>query len=174
MIASIDEAQEALARRLDLIEDTAAIVDVLYRYCHSIDYGMEDDFVDCFTAEAVWEVHREGSGVHAVPPLRFAGEQQLREFVEGHTRPPELYHKHATVNPLVEVRGDLATARSYIVTIVAAPGGMPELTSFGRYIDLLVRERGSWRISERRVEVEAWNPMWGVLRDVRRNTRRRE
>src|SRR5262249_35391909 len=44
--------------RLDALEAERAILDTLYRYGHTIDYGDEAGWVDCFTTDAVYDVRR--------------------------------------------------------------------------------------------------------------------
>ena len=103
--------------------------------------------------------------------MRHDGREALRTFAQGHTRPPELFHKHLLADVIVEVDDAKATARSYIVLLVAGPGGLPNVVSFGRYVDDVVQcADGKWRIRDRRVEVEAWSPMWAELKDVRRRS----
>ena len=105
--------------------------------------------------------------------MRHAGRAALQAFVSGHTRPPELYHKHLVADPIVSVDTDdrdRATAACYLLLVVAGPGGLPAIASFGRYRDELRRcADGQWRIAYRGVEAEAWNPAWGELRNRRRD-----
>jgi len=155
-----------LEERVQLIADELDIVRVLNRYAHGIDYGDEDDWLDCFTEDAVWEARSVASGSML---MRHAGRASLKAFVSGHTRPPELYHKHLVAEPIVTVDRDRATAVCYLLLVVAGPGGLPAIASFGRYRDELRRcTDGKWRIAHRAVEAEAWNPAWGELRNRRR------
>src|SRR5438067_10249652 len=127
---------DQLERRVAALEDQAAIVDVLYRYGHAIDFGDQEMFADCFTEDAVWEAHNAVNG----SVMRNAGRDELRRFVEGHTRPPELFHKHVIAEARVQVDGDAATAACYFILLLGAPGGVPEVMTFGRYVDTLRRE----------------------------------
>jgi len=57
--------------------------------------------------------------------------------------------KHATVNSMIAVDGDRASAESYIVFFLEHDG-VPELVSTGRYFDKFKRcPDGKWRIAER-------------------------
>ena len=98
----------AIERRLRELETKSSIVDVLTRYCHCLDYGDEAGLVDCFTEAAVW--HAENRFTSA--PMRHDGREALRTFAQGHTRPPELFHKHLLADVIVEVDDAKATARS--------------------------------------------------------------
>jgi 3-phenylpropionate/cinnamic acid dioxygenase small subunit len=153
-----------LERRVAHLETVAAITDVLYQYAYSLDYGDEAGFLGCFTDGAVWEAQNAVNG----SVMRHEGRVALAEFVAGHTRPPSMYHKHLVVEPRVEVDGDVARSSCYFVLVVGAPGGLPEVVTFGRYLDTLRKEDGTWRIATRRAEAEAWNPLWGELRNARR------
>jgi hypothetical protein len=155
---------ESLQRRVTELEAHAAITDVLYQYAHSIDYGDEEAFLDCFTEDAV----RESVNVMTGGVQRQVGREQLAAFISGHTRPP-LYHKHLMLVPRIQIDGDTASSVCYFTIIVGFPGGVPETIAIGRCIDTLKCRDGRWRISMRGVEVEAMNPMWSLLRDARRN-----
>ena len=159
-----------IEERVQRIADELDIVRVLNRYAHGIDYGDEDDWLDCFTEDAVWEAHSVAADGTL---MRHAGRAALQAFVSGHTRPPELYHKHLVADPIVSVDTDdrdRATAACYLLLVVAGPGGLPAIASFGRYRDELRRcADGQWRIAYRGVEAEAWNPAWGELRNRRRD-----
>lgn len=142
-----------LDRRLTLLEDERAILALLARYGHSIDYGLEADWVDCFTADGVFDVRR-------VDPAgeRHVGREALAAFVADHTRAPAHLHKHVVVDPIVVVDGDEATAQSYFLRVDELRGA-PVIRSFGRYHDRLARGGdGRWRIRERVADVEARHP----------------
>jgi hypothetical protein len=49
---------QELVRRLEALETERAILRTLYRYGHSIDYGLEQEWVDCFTEDGVFDVRR--------------------------------------------------------------------------------------------------------------------
>jgi 3-phenylpropionate/cinnamic acid dioxygenase small subunit len=50
-----------LEARIALLEDEQAILKNLYRYGHSIDYGDEEAWVDCFTEDGVFDVRATSS-----------------------------------------------------------------------------------------------------------------
>ena len=79
----------------------------------------------------------------------------MRSFIQGHTRAPELWHKHLLVEPMIEVDADTATCSSYLA-VVMEHQNEPILRVFGRYRDRLVRcPDGRWRFRERIAEVES-------------------
>lgn len=134
--------------RLRRLEDEHAILDTLYQYGHSIDYGWREEWLDCWTRDAVlrW------------PHATFSGHEEIGRAFDEHSHAPDAYHKHFLVEPRVRVDGDRATVDSYFARINDSPSG-PVLRSFGRYRDVLVRcPDGHWRISERVAERESLIP----------------
>jgi hypothetical protein len=65
---------QELVKRLAALEEERAILRTLYRYGHSIDYGLELEWVDCFTEDGVFDVRRgwaqAAPGTQAGPPWR--------------------------------------------------------------------------------------------------------
>jgi hypothetical protein len=150
-----------LEARLRLVEDRLAILDVLTAYSQALDAGDELAFLECFTADAVYDVtFPRGFDASGFPPrggeqldfgLRFRGHDGLGEFVRGHTRAPSVLHKHFAVNPKIEIRGAAATSVSYLLRLDVGIDGAVFARSFGRYVDDLVRnQEGTWRLSYRR------------------------
>ena len=130
-----------------------AVLDTLYRYGHSIDYGLEEDWLDCFTAGGAFDVRYR---VGAKPSRRFEGYDDLASFIAAHSRAPHRWHKHLLLEPVIAIDGDRATARSYFTRLDAGDDGAPFVRAFGRYLDQLVRDPdGRWRFVERIAEVEA-------------------
>ena len=141
-------ADEALRE----LRDERAVVRVLYQYAHGLDYGPEADFIDVFTTDGSWQRlpgHR--------PARRFDGRDGLTQMFRDHVHAPEYFHKHVVANPWVEVDGDTATARSYLILVAEHPTG-PYVRAFSRCSDELVRcDDGRWRIRGRRAELECWS-----------------
>ncbi|QTV80481.1 nuclear transport factor 2 family protein [Microbacterium sp. NIBRBAC000506063] len=137
-----------LEQRLRWLEDERAIIRRLYRYGHCIDYGLEEEWAECFTSDGVFEVKRTHPPGHV-----YQGRQQLLEFARSHTRAPANFHKHVVVDPMIEVNGDRATAVSYFVRLDVIDA-TPVVRTFGRYRDTFRRTGAGWRIEHRTVEVE--------------------
>jgi hypothetical protein len=141
-----------IEQRLRLLEDERAILATLYRYGHALDYGAEADWLDCFTADAGYELHYRGAGGH---PTHYQGRAELAAFVHGHSRAPERFHKHLLVEPIVEVTGGEAAATSYFLRVDDRDGER-HIYAFGRYLDRLVRGPDRrWRFSRRIAEIES-------------------
>ena len=150
----IDNSRDAdLREQVALLMAERAVLDTLYRYGHSIDYGLEEDWLDCFEPDGAFDVRYR---VGAKPSRRHEGPDGLTAFIAAHSRAPHRWHKHLLFEPLVTVDGDRARARSYFARLDADHDGTPFVRAFGRYLDELVRgPDGRWRFVERVAEVEA-------------------
>jgi hypothetical protein len=144
---------QELAARVVALEDERAITRTLCRYSHAIDYGLEEEWVDCFTEDGVFEVRLRDGELYAL----CQGQADLLAFAQGHTRPPTGYHKHFVGVPLIEVRGDQARADSYFARMdMTADKLATYVRAMGRYRDDLVRsEDGVWRIRKRFTEIQS-------------------
>jgi 3-phenylpropionate/cinnamic acid dioxygenase small subunit len=161
----VSDPLDQLRARLAALEDERDITDTIDRYSHAIDSGDDDEWVDCFTSDGAVEVRAHAVRATSDGPTgsphghagRYAGREQLREFIEAQSRPPEGRHKHVVSQTRITLEGDTATAVSYLIRVDDA-GGRLWLYSMGRYVDKLVRSSdGRWRIAERIVELEAVN-----------------
>ena len=150
----IDHSRDAdLRAQVALLMAERAVLDTLYRYGHSIDYGLEEDWLDCFEPDGAFDVRYR---VGAKPSRRYEGRDDLAAFIAAHSRAPHRWHKHLLSEPLVTVDGDRARARSYFARLDADNDGTPFVKAFGRYLDELVRgPDGRWRFVQRVAEVEA-------------------
>jgi ketosteroid isomerase-like protein len=136
----------SLEDRLQLLEDERAIVNVLHVYGYGYDYGLEDEFRDCWTDDAVLSYSSR-------PPL--VGRDAIMEFFRAHTHAPLAFHKHLVVEPRIQVSGASASAQSYYARLDPYEDG-PQIQAFGRYLDVLVKcSDGAWRFRERQAENEA-------------------
>jgi ketosteroid isomerase-like protein len=142
--------------RLRLLEDERDVLRTLYAYGSAIDYGLEGEFADCWTEDAVlvWgkTPHRE---LPQFPVRRFEGRGAIVEAFRAHTHAPELFHKHLLYQPRIRIEGDQAFVESGFGRLDESPEG-PVIRSFGRYLDELARcEDGRWRFVRREAEVES-------------------
>jgi ketosteroid isomerase-like protein len=144
---STDVDVRELAARVQRLEDEREILRTLYAYAHSIDYGDEALFLDCWAENAQLEW-----------PWRapIVGEAALTEVFRQHTHAPDVYHKHLMVEPRIDLQGDEATVHSLYSRMDRDEHNEPYVRSFGRYVDRLVRcSDGRWRFASRRAENEA-------------------
>ncbi len=146
--------ESSVEARLRMLEDERAILETMYQYGHSLDYGWRDAFLDCFTPSGVWDSRR--CDAERTPVGRYAGRAELGGFFDRHTHAPSVYHKHLLVEPRITLEGDRASAESYFLRVDEL-GGDVYVPGFGRYLDTLVRcADGRWRFEERRVRLESW------------------
>jgi ketosteroid isomerase-like protein len=135
-----------LEQRIQLIEDERAILHTLYTYGHGIDYGLEDEYADIWTEDAV---------LHWPAREPLIGREAIVEAFHNHTHAPDKFHKHVIVEPRIVIDGDRATSDCYFARLDDYETG-PQIRSFGRYRDILARgDDGRWRLVERRCEREA-------------------
>ncbi|MET0661056.1 MAG: nuclear transport factor 2 family protein [Steroidobacteraceae bacterium] len=157
--------------RLRVLEHERNILIALARYGHSIDYGRDADWVDCFCADGVFDmrVMRDprafdrdyGYGTRHELGVRFEGHQQLQAFISRETPAPETYLKHVVVEPVITLDADDRTAHviSYFLLTAESTSG-PIVAASGRYLDTLVRCNDEiWRFRERIAEVESMTPV---------------
>jgi hypothetical protein len=157
---SIEELEARLAR----LEAEQRILMNLYQYGQSIDYGLEERWLDCFTEAGVFDLRYppgkvragQGNGTPTEYGIIYRGRAELAAFVAAHTRAPDRWHKHFLVEPAITVTGDgHATCSSYFARLDERDGA-PCVSSFGRYLDRLVEcPDGRWRFEERVAEIEA-------------------
>ncbi len=141
-----------LAERLSRLEAERDVLATLYAYAHSIDYGDEEGWVDCFTDDGAFDIR---SRVGHYGSRRVVGRDALGEFISSHTRAPELWHKHMIVEPVIRIDGDTATASTYLFVLMDHDN-RPLVRVFGRYRDRLRRcDDGRWRFEERIAEIES-------------------
>jgi SnoaL-like domain len=146
---------DSVIARIAALEAERDILRTMYRYGHAIDRGDEGGWLDCFTEDGVFAASSERPHY---PPFRLEGRAALEDFIERHTRPPGLWHKHLLIEPLIELDGAEATARSYFVVLVEHEG-RPVVRVFGRYADRLRRGAdGRWRFAERLATIDSVMP----------------
>ena len=144
---------DALAARLQVLEDERAIVQTLHQYGHAMDYGPDADFVDCFLPDGLWDVQmRRSQG-----GFQCRGRAEIQASLDGQTamRAPALYAKHIVVDPRIVVSGDEASVHSYFLRVEPRDDGPTRIVASGRYVDRLVRgDDGRWRFRERVAEID--------------------
>lgn len=147
-----DDEDRELIEQLQRLIDERDILRNLYQYGHSIDYKLEEQYLDCYTEDGTFEVRRRnGLG----ESHREQGRAQRAAYIAAHGGAPERWHKHLLMEPVITIDGSRATAQSYWARIDAAEDGTPFIMGFGRYLDTLVKESdGRWRFVERIGEVE--------------------
>jgi uncharacterized protein (TIGR02246 family) len=118
------------------LDDVDEIRQLIARYCHLVDARRIEEWVDCFTDDAVFEVR--GS--------RHEGRDALLKLGQG-LRESGNRSRHWVTNVLVDVDGDHATSESYLMMLSAT--AEPALLGSGVYRDRVRRVDGRWRFAER-------------------------
>ena len=116
------------------------------RYAHALDGRLADEWLDCFTADGVFESMFPDGRTN-----RHEGTEGLHAFVDRLGRPRE--RMHVSYPPaVVEASSTEIRAMTPWSTIAPTPGGA--LESYGRYEDhVVLEEDGSWRFRTRRATV---------------------
>jgi len=140
-------AAESLASRVQRLEDTKQIHDLLIRYGLMLDGKDFKGYSELFSKDAVWI---GGFGSHSTP----AGiEAMLLKYMGAAapgTRNKDNFH--LLTNEIIQVDGDRAKAVSKLIFYVKSPEGRPTPQMAGHYDDEFVRENGQWKFSKRVVQ----------------------
>jgi 3-phenylpropionate/cinnamic acid dioxygenase small subunit len=126
-------------------QDRAEILDLYARYAHSIDDARFDEWLDCFTADGIFESARFG---------RHAGRDALRRFCALYKESwqgAQVRHHMSTITFAVD--GDRATGACYL-SYYHCKDGKIEVAAVGHYADRLRKEAGRWRFEHRKVSLD--------------------
>ncbi len=143
-------ARESQEARIARLEAESEILRALFRYCQYMDSRSHKRWVALFASDGVLDVRyrsRNRSLNH-----RERGHKALEKWVIGYSSRRPAPQRHMLTSPVVEVRGNTATAASYFATLDEYDEG-PRVVASGLYKDRFAQERGRWVIKERRVEV---------------------
>jgi len=136
---------------LQEISDRFEINDLLIRYTRAIDtkdYALLDS---CFTPDAHVDYTSSGGTSGKYPEVRAWLEKALAPF-------PSMMH--FVGNTTLELDGDRASSRTYVINPMGLPkedGGLQVFTVCAHYVDKLVRTPEGWRIAERIEETVLMN-----------------
>ncbi|GBD27535.1 hypothetical protein HRbin30_02886 [bacterium HR30] len=131
---------EKLEERLQTLEDTFALHNLLTEYGFAADRGDAESLLSMFTADAVYELDE----------LRIEGRDEIVATIIGQRDNPMMVASAHTIGPVViSVQGDRATARGYSRLYVLEDDDRVTLwrLSFNRWD--FSRQEGSWRIKRR-------------------------
>jgi 3-phenylpropionate/cinnamic acid dioxygenase small subunit len=130
-----------------MTDDRAAVLELLYRYAELIDAGDFDGLGDLL-ARAAFGGPRTAtvSGAQNIAGL-FA--MTTRRFDTGTPKT-----RHLVLNPIVEIDGDTASARSTFCVVQATDRVALQPIVVGRYYDRFGRDDQGWHFTERLADVE--------------------
>lgn len=141
-------AQDDIERRLRRLEDIEAIRGLKARYCLAVDERDEPAWAALFTEDAVWDGGDFG---------RYEGRAAIVQFFRDIPR-LLLFAVHYATNPLIEVDGDRATGRWYLLEPCTFADGNRAVWGSAHYRETYVCERGEWKFSEIRLVSWFWTP----------------
>jgi SnoaL-like domain len=131
-------------------DDYFAIQNLIYRYCDCIDRADFKGIAQLF-AHAAIHVPALPEPVRGVAAIETMYAQFTRVYPE--TGTPRT--RHVTSNVIIEPDGEhAARAQSYILVHQATETLALQPIIGGRYYDRFARVDGSWRFSERRMEMD--------------------
>ncbi|MGV2901657.1 nuclear transport factor 2 family protein [Microbacterium sp. AGC62] len=137
---------------LQAIGDRQEIAMLLARIAQLADAGDPEQYIDCFTPDAVWDLTDATDLPMDVQTISgraalLAGVQERRAAgIQG----PGSHTRHDVSSITVEVAGDRATARSYF-RYYRGTDGIPTLAAMGVYADVFVRGESGWRLHRREI-----------------------
>jgi 3-phenylpropionate/cinnamic acid dioxygenase small subunit len=129
------------------MSDRDSITDLIYRYAELVDAG-DFDGVGRLLARAEFGGAQTAtvSGTENIATL-FA--RSTRRFPDGTPKTRHLVH-----NPIIEIDGDTATARSTFCVVQATERVPLQPIVVGRYYDRFAREPHGWHFTRRIADVE--------------------
>jgi 3-phenylpropionate/cinnamic acid dioxygenase small subunit len=137
--------------------DRSEITDLLYRYAELIDDG-DFDGVGELLARASFG-GPDTARVSGAAPIAGLFAATTRRFpVQGRGRhradPGTPRTRHLVLNPIVEIDGDIASARSTFCVVQATDRVPLQPIVVGRYYDRFARDPHGWYFTERIADVE--------------------
>lgn len=136
---------EALAARLQRLEDLEAIRQVFVDYGFYLDHGRFDDYASLFAddGEILMGPMGRAKGPDAIKAM-------MAKTLEGRVG----MSFHIITNPIIELDGDTAT--SDVTWVVANRGadGKPVVGMYGRHKDTLVRTDKGWKFRRREGHID--------------------
>ena len=135
---------------LRAIGDRQEIAMLLARIAQLADAGTPEEYIGCFTPDAVWDLTDATDLPMDVQTISgrdalLAGVHERRAAgIQG----PGTHTRHDVSSITVEVDGDHATARAYF-RYYRGTDGIPTLVAMGVYTDAFVRDAAGWRLQHR-------------------------
>ena len=126
------------------VGDHEQIRTLLARYNFAFDAGDASAWAACFTADGAFE----STGVES-EPVRVEG-PDLRAFAERQQAINQGRGRHWTNNEIIEVDGDHATMRCYLLAVTTDR----RIAAVGTYRDELRKVDGDWLFTLRHVDVD--------------------
>ncbi len=136
-------------------EDHLAILQLLHKYCHTVDRGTVDEIAALFHRDAVLLPKYESDvpyiGREAVRGWYAEYDRKLRSRVR--------FLRHKIECPLIEIKGNEATSVCYLDADAITISVNEPWMVVGRYEDKLIKEEGHWWFKERTIMVYYTYPL---------------
>jgi len=142
MMPAPDTRLDQLTRRVQQLEDQDAIWRLFMTYKQYLDQRDFKGYASLFTEDAEWI----GNLGKVIGPAQI--EDLLSKTLEVWASDLERTH-HLVLNPVIDVDGDTATARSTWGYVTRSETDAPVLLMLGTYFDELRRTPDGWRFSRR-------------------------
>lgn len=140
-------AVEALAKRVQLMEDEKQIRDMIVDYGLSLDRKDFSGYSDLFAKEGEWSGQLSGmTTIKGPETIRATMEKNFAERVYD---PEHITNLHLVTNVKVTIDGDRATGYSRWTVLSRNEKDEPYVRITGRYDDVLIREDGRWKFLSR-------------------------
>jgi ketosteroid isomerase-like protein len=138
-----DTRLEAMQKDIRYLLDRTEILDCIARHARGCDRHDIDLISSAYNDDGIDE---HGFAVNAGPDYGAWANKTHAETSRAHT--------HNITTHSCDIDGDTAHVESYAIVVMIAPDGKTAQFISGRYIDLLERRDGQWRITIRRSTVE--------------------
>jgi uncharacterized protein (TIGR02246 family) len=140
-----EPTDDALAQRVQRLEDLMAIQQLFIDYGRHLDAGDLDAYASLFA---------EDGEVLLGPLGRAKGRTAIRELMMRALGGRQGGSYHIISSPQVVLDGDRATATVMWTVIARTAQGDPALTMVGHHVDVLRREPEGWRFVRRKGHVD--------------------
>lgn len=121
----------------DVLHDKDAIRDLIHHYCFHMDAGRFTELGHLFAEDGEW-----------ITPYAHETGPAAITAVMARNVPASPKRVHYTMNSIIAVAGDQATARSNYLVVLETPAG-PSASVCGIYDDVFLRTTAGWRFRRR-------------------------
>jgi ketosteroid isomerase-like protein len=133
---------DSIEQRLRRLEDRDAVWRLFMTYKEHLDQRNFEAYASLFTDDAVW-IGNLGK-CHGPAQIEDMLIKTLEVFASDHERA-----HHLVLNPVIDIDGDTATAKSNWAFVTRSDTDAPVLSMLGTYYDELRRTEDGWKFSRR-------------------------
>jgi hypothetical protein len=130
-----------MGETLQSLADRQTIIDMIYRYCRSVDR------LDIPLGRSIW--HEDAIADYGPEIYQGKGRDVIDHICSQHRQ--TLCHSHQISNILIELDGDTAGSESYVTATLRIRRGdqLKQMTVWSRYVDRWSRRNGRWGLDKR-------------------------